>query len=84
MIDPYETAEDLEELGLSGDQAERVAFVAFWIENVGPIRRHQLHLFFAPCFSRKKTEALTDVCLAASLDAYPVAHACTARAQRTP
>ena len=69
MIDPHATAEDLMKLDFTRDQAERIAFVAFWIENVGPIRRHQLHLFFIESFSRKKTAALADVCLAASMDA---------------
>jgi len=81
MVDPYATADDLVELGLAREQAERVAFMAFWIENVGPVRRHQLHRFFIESFGRQKTEALTDVCLAASMDAYPMAHA---RAQRSP
>jgi len=75
MVDPYETAEELVELGLSRGQAERVAFMAFWIENVGPVRRRQLHLFFAESFGEKKTQALADVCCAASMDAYPMAHA---------
>jgi hypothetical protein len=81
MVDPHEAAEDLMQVGLGREQAERVAFVAWWLENVGPMRREQLQNFFAPCFGEKKTQALTDVCLAASLDAYPIAHA---RAQRSP
>jgi hypothetical protein len=61
MIDPYAAADDLVQHNLPREQAERIAFVAWWIDRVGPIRREQLQAFFAESFAKKKTEALTDV-----------------------
>jgi len=74
MIDPYAAADDLVQHNFPREQAEQIAFVAWWVENVGPVWRHQLHLFFVESFSRQKAEALADVFFAVSVDAYPIAY----------
>jgi hypothetical protein len=61
MIDPRSAAEDLMEHSFPREQAERLAFVAWRIDCVGPIRHEQLQVFFAESFEEKKAEVLAEV-----------------------
>ena len=61
MIDPHSAAEDLMEHSLPREQAERFAFVAWWIDRVGPITHAQLLVFLDPVFTEEQTEGLADI-----------------------